>query len=151
MINEIAKQLSSIDSKNSSTYQDNASKTINKIDDLIRSTKKEVKKDMRFVVFHDAYQYFENRFNISVLGALTINPDIIPGAEQLAEIREVIEHEKVNCLFSEPQFNPAIIKSIAKDTNVKTGILDPLGAYLDKGNNLYFDLIRNISKSFKGC
>ena len=85
------------------------------------------------MVFHDAYQYFENRFGIKVLGALTVNPDVLPGAEQLSEIREVIEHEKVNCLFSEPQFNPAIIKSIAKDTKIKTGVLDPLGATLDKG------------------
>jgi len=75
----------------------------------------------------------------------------MPGAEQLSEIREVIEHEKVNCLFSEPQFNPAIIESIAKDTIVKIGVLDPLGASLDKGKDLYFDLIKNISNSFKGC
>jgi zinc transport system substrate-binding protein len=75
----------------------------------------------------------------------------MPGAEQLSKIRETIEHEKVNCLFSEPQYNPAIIKSIAKDTNVKIGILDPLGAELDKGKNLYFDLLKNMSTSFKGC
>ena len=106
---------------------------------------------MRFVVFHDAYQYFENRFDIQVLGALTVNTDVMPGAEQLSEIREVIEHKKVNCLFSEPQFNPSIIKSIAKDTSVKTGILDPLGANLDKGKDLYFDLLKNIAGSFKGC
>jgi zinc transport system substrate-binding protein len=102
-------------------------------------------------VFHDAYQYFENRFDIQVLGALTVNTDVMPGAEQLSKIREVIEHEKANCLFSEPQFNPAIIKSIAKDTNIKTGILDPLGAKLDKGKNLYFDLLNDMASSFKGC
>ena len=75
----------------------------------------------------------------------------MPGAEQLSEIREAIEHEKVNCLFSEPQFNPSIIKSIVKDTNVKIGILDPLGAELNKGKNLYFNLLKNMSSSFKGC
>ena len=102
-------------------------------------------------MFHDAYQYFEKRFGIQVLGALTVNTDVMPGAEQLSEIREVIEHEKVNCIFSEPQFNPSIIKSIAKDTKVKTGILDPLGAKLDKGKNLYFDLLNDMASSFKGC
>ena len=75
----------------------------------------------------------------------------MPGAEQLAEIREIIEHDKVSCVFSEPQFNPDIIKSIAKDTNVKTGVLDPLGANLKPGKDLYFNLIRNMSASFKGC
>ena len=151
IIKEITKQLVKLDSKNSSIYKSNSKKALSDIDKLVKDIKKDLNKNLRFVVFHDAYQYFENRFGIQVLGALTVNTDVMPGAEQLSEIREVIEHEKVNCLFSEPQFNPSIIKSIAKDTNVKTGILDPLGAKLDKGKNLYFDLLKNMASSFKGC
>ena len=147
----ITKELSELDSKNAPTYKKNSEKALSDLDKLIKQVKKGTDKDLRFVVFHDAYHYYEDRFGINLLGALTVNPDVLPGAEQLAEIREVIEHEKVNCIFSEPQFNPDIIKSIAKDTGVKTGVLDPLGANLDKGKNLYFDLIKNISSSFKGC
>jgi zinc transport system substrate-binding protein len=151
IVKEITNQLVQLDSKNSSIYKSNSKKALTEIDKLVKDIKKDLNKDLRFVVFHDAYQYFENRFDIKVLGALTVNMDVMPGAEQLSEIRETIEHEKVNCLFSEPQYNPAIIKSIAKDTNVKIGILDPLGAELDKGKNLYFDLLKNMSTSFKGC
>ena len=140
-----------MDKENSSTYKSNSKKAIKEIDMMVKEIKSEMNKDLKFVVFHDAYQYFENRFDISVLGALTVNTDVLPGAEQLSEIREVIEHENVNCIFSEPQFNPDIINAIAMDTNVKTGVLDPLGATLEPGKDLYFDLIKNISKSFKGC
>ena len=151
IVKEITKQLVQLDSKNSATYKANSKKALADIDKLTKNIKKDLSKDLRFVVFHDAYQYFEKRFGIQVLGALTVNTDVMPGAEQLSEIREVIEHEKVNCIFSEPQFNPSIIKSIAKDTKVKTGILDPLGAKLDKGKNLYFDLLNDMASSFKGC
>jgi zinc transport system substrate-binding protein len=151
MIKKITKLLSKMDKENSSTYKSNSKKAIKEIDMIVKEIKSEMNKDLKFVVFHDAYQYFENRFDISVLGALTVNTDVLPGAEQLSEIREVIEHENVNCIFSEPQFNPDIINAIAMDTNVKTGVLDPLGATLEPGKDLYFDLIRNISKSFKGC
>ena len=151
MVKLITKELSELDSKNAPTYKKNSEKALSDLDKLIKQVKKGTDKDLRFVVFHDAYHYYEDRFGINLLGALTVNPDVLPGAEQLAEIREVIEHEKVNCIFSEPQFNPDIIKSIAKDTGIKTGVLDPLGANLDKGKNLYFDLIKNISTSFKGC
>ena len=151
IVKEITKELIKLDSSNSSIYKSNSNKALAELDKLIKDIKNDLNKDLRFVVFHDAYQYFENRFGIQVLGALTINPDVKPGAEQLSEIREVIEHEKVNCLFSEPQFNPAIIKSIAKDTNVKIGILDPLGSKLDKGKNLYFSLLKDMTSSFKGC
>ena len=75
----------------------------------------------------------------------------MPGAKQLSEIREVIEHEKINCLFSEPQFNPSIAEMIAKDTGVKVVVLDPLGAKLNPGKNLYFDLIGDIAASFESC
>ena len=151
MVKLITKELSELDSKNAPTYKKNSEKALSDLDKLIKKVKKDTNKDLRFVAFHDAYHYYEDRFGINLLGALTVNPDVLPGAEQLAEIREVIEHEKVNCIFSEPQFNPDIIKSIAKDTGIKTGVLDPLGANLDKGKNLYFDLIKNISSSFKGC
>ena len=151
MIKKITKLLSKMDKENSSTYKSNSKKAIKEIDMMVKEIKSEMNKDLKFVVFHDAYQYFENRFDISVLGALTVNTDVLPGAEQLSEIREVIEHENVNCIFSEPQFNPDIINAISMDTNVKTGVLDPLGATLEPGKDLYFDLIRNISKSFKGC
>ena len=91
------------------------------------------------------------RFKVNIIGALTVNTDVLPGAEQLAEIREVIEHEKVTCVLSEPQFNPDIVETIAKDTNISSGVLDPLGATLDSGKTLYFDLIKNISLSIKNC
>ena len=151
IVKEIEKQLVKLDPDNSSKYKANSKKAQSELDNLTKNIKRDLKGNLRFVVFHDAYQYFENRFGIKVLGALTVNPDVLPGAEQLSEIREVIEHEKVNCLFSEPQFNPAIIKSIAKDTKIKTGVLDPLGATLDKGKGMYSELLQSMYASFKGC
>ena len=151
IVKKITNQLSKIDKDNASKYKANSKKVIKDLDGLIKEVKNEINKDASFVVFHDAYQYFEKRFGLSVIGALTVNPDVMPGAEQLSEIREVIEHEKAKCIFSEPQFNPNIINSIASDTGVKTGVLDPLGANIDKGKNMYFDLIKDMSNSLKGC
>jgi len=147
----MVKHLIENDEKNSSTYKNNLAKALKDIDKLIKDVKNELNKDISFIVFHDAYQYFENRFNVTVLGAFTVNTDVMPGAEQLSEIREIIEHDKVSCIFSEPQFNPDIINTVAKDMDIKTGVLDPLGATLDPGKGLYFKLIKNMSKSFKGC
>ena len=151
IVKKITNQLSKIDKDNASKYKANSKKVIKDLDGLIKEVKNEINKDASFVVFHDAYQYFEKRFGLSVIGALTVNPDVMPGAEQLSEIREVIEHEKAKCIFSEPQFNPNIINSIASDTGVKTGVLDPLGANIDKGKNMYFDLIKDMSNSLMGC
>ena len=151
ILNEMVEHLVENDEKNASTYKSNLDKALKDIDKLLKNVKSELNKDFKSIVFHDAYQYFEKRFNVNVLGAFTVNTDVLPGAEQLSEIREIIEHDKVSCVFSEPQFNPDIINAVAKDMNIKTGVLDPLGASLNPGKDLYFDLIKNMSKSFKGC
>ena len=151
ILSEMAEHLIEKDPNNASAYKTNLKKAHKALDNLTKKVKSELKGDFKSIVFHDAYQYFEKRFNVNILGAFTVNTDVLPGAEQLAEIREIIEHEKVTCVFSEPQFNPDIIKAVAKDTNIKTGVIDPLGATLDPGKDLYFDLIRNMYASFKGC
>ena len=147
----VTRELSELDPTNASTYKSNSAKALNEINQLISDAKSKINKDAKYVVFHDAYQYFEKRFGVEVIGALTVNPEVLPGAKQLAEIREVIEHENVNCLFSEPQFNPSIAETIAKDTGVKAAVLDPLGAELEPGKDLYFDLIGDIASSFESC
>ena len=151
ILNKMAEHLIENDTENASKYKNNLKKALKEIDTLTIQVMTELNKSVSSIVFHDAYQYFEKRFNVNILGAFTVNPDIMPGAEQLAEIREIIEHDKVACVFSEPQFNPDIINAVAKDMKIKTGVLDPLGATLDPGKNLYFDLIKNMSLSFKGC
>ena len=151
ILSEITEHLIENDSKNASTYKNNLDKALKDIDKLTMDVMTELNESTSSIVFHDAYQYFEKRFNIKILGAFTVNTDVMPGAEQLSEIREIIEHDKVKCIFSEPQFNPDIIKVVAKDMNIKTGVVDPLGATLNPGKDLYFDLIRNMSASFKGC
>ncbi len=151
IFNEMVEHLIENDEKNASTYKKNLKKAEKDLDKLLKRVKSDLNKDFKSIVFHDAYQYFEKRFGVNVLGAFTVNTDVMPGAEQLAEIREIIEHDKVSCIFSEPQFNPDIIKAVAKDMDIQTGVIDPLGATLDPGKDLYFDLIKNMSKSFKGC
>ena len=151
ILNEMVEHLIENDPTNEAKYKSNLDKALKEIDKLTIEVMTDLNNSVSSIVFHDAYQYFEKRFNVNILGAFTVNTDVMPGAEQLAEIREIIEHDKVACIFSEPQFNRDIINAVAKDMKIKTGVLDPLGATLDSGKDLYFKLIRNMSASFKGC
>ena len=151
ILNEMVEHLIENDPTNEAKYKSNLDKALKDIDTLTIEVMSDLSNSVSSIVFHDAYQYFEKRFNVNILGAFTVNTDVMPGAEQLAEIREIIEHDKVACIFSEPQFNRDIINAVAKDMKIKTGVLDPLGATLDSGKDLYFKLIRNMSASFKGC
>ena len=151
IVKEVANELATIDPKNSNFYKMNAKKTIEKLDILINQIDKSINKKASFVTFHDAYQYFEKRFGVEALGALTINTDIQPGAKQIAEIKDLVEDKNIKCIFSEPQFNPKLINMIAKSTGAKTGILDPLGSSFKPGENLYFNLINDLYENLNKC
>ena len=151
IVKEVANQLATLDSKNSDFYKENSKKTINKLDNLINKIDKSINKKASFVTFHDAYQYFEKRFGVEALGALTINTDIQPGAKQIEEIQHLVEDKNIKCIFSEPQFNPKLINMIAKSSGAKTGILDPLGSSYKPGQDLYFNLINDLYQNINKC
>ena len=151
MIHEIAHELGDLDPKNKEIYESNANKTLKSLDKLIKDVNSSISKDVSYIVFHDAYQYFEKRFGVSSAGALTLNPDVLPGAKQIADVQDLINDKNIKCIFSEPQYNPKIIETLASDMKITTGIMDPLGAYIDKGNTMYFDLIKQISNSINKC
>ena len=151
MLHEIAHELSDLDPDNASKYNKNADDAILAIDKMINVINASINKEAKFIVFHDAYQYFEKRFGISTAGALTLNTDVLPGAKQISEIQEVIEEKNIKCIFSEPQFNPKIIETIAKDTGIKTGVLDPLGSTYDANKEQYFKLIKDLGNKLQNC
>ena len=151
MVLEIAHELSDLDPNNKVKYENNANATIKSLDELVDSNKKILSKDISYVVFHDAYQYFEKRFGVIPAGALTLNPDVLPGAKQIADIQDVINDKGIKCIFSEPQYNPKIIETIGNDMKISTGVMDPLGAYIDAGPSMYSDLINQIANSIKDC
>ena len=151
MVLEISHELSEIDPDNASKYEQNANKTIASLNNLINEISNNIPKDASYIVFHDAYQYFENRFGVSSAGALTLNPDVLPGAKQIDAIQDLIQDENIKCIFSEPQYNPKIIETLAADMKISTGIMDPLGAFIDQGPEMYNQLILNIANPLKDC
>ncbi len=151
IVHEIAKTLSLKDPNNKNVYYSNAEKLNHSLNELIKKINLSINKDARFIVFHDAYQYFEKRFDVSSAGALILNEEALPSAKRVSEIHKIIKKQNINCIISEPQFNPNIIKSIAQDSSILTRSFDPLGSSFDTNKNLYFEMILSLSNSLKDC
>jgi zinc transport system substrate-binding protein len=103
-----------------------------RLDALIADVSSELEpvKGKGFIVFHDGYQYFENRFGITASGSITVSPEVMPGAERITEIRERVQELNAACVFAEPQFEPKLVSTVIEGTNARSGTLDPLGAAL---------------------
>ena len=153
IVHEIEEALVKADPKHASTYEANAHKMMEKLDALVAELREELEPvhEKGFIVFHDAYQYFEQRFDLAAIGSITVSPEVMPGAERVSELREKILELNATCIFSEPQFEPKLVETLVKGTGARTGMLDPLGATLPKGPDLYFQLIRNMASSLKTC
>jgi len=104
-----------------------------------------------FIVFHDAYQYFEKRYGLRAVGSVTLSPERRPGARRVREIRERIRGLGARCVFSEPQFPSAILATLLEGTNTRTGTLDPEGADLPAGPDAWFSLMRSLGASLVQC
>ena len=101
LVREIKSQLSSIDPVNAARYQSNAKKTEAKLDELVTEIEAELTglQGREFIAFHDAYQYFENRFGVRAVGTITVSPEVMPGAKRLKELREKVKNSKATCVF----------------------------------------------------
>ena len=153
LVHEIEEHLAEIDPSNAAKYEANAKAVMKKLDALTKEIEADLKpiRERGYVVFHDAYQYFEKRFGVSAVGSITVSPEVLPGAERVSELRDKVKSLNASCVFSEPQFEPKLVKTITENTDAGTGVLDPLGANIKDGPELYFTLIRNMAKSLKDC
>lgn len=153
MVHEIEEALAAADPENAARYEANAQALMARLDSLITEIDGELTpvRGKGFIVFHDAYRYFENRFGIAAAGSITISPEVMPGAERVAEIQAKVAELGAACVFAEPQFEPKLVATVVEGTPAKTGVLDPLGTEFDNGPDLYFALIRGMARSIKTC
>ncbi len=152
-VHTITHELEEADPANREKYEANEKRLFARLDALHEELKSTLAplKGMPYIVFHDAYQYMEKRYGLNAIGSVTLSPETKPGAARLVEIRKKVRDTKSICVFSEPQFEPKLVKVVMEGTGAGTGVLDPLGANIPAGEDAYFTLMRNMAKSLKGC
>lgn len=139
--------LAAIDPAHQSQYQDNAARLQQRLDQLHEQLKSRLApvRKIPYVVFHDAYQYFESAYELSAVGSLTIDPERKPGAKRIREIRQRIQTLQARCVFSEPQFEPRLVTTVTEGSDARSGVLDPIGAALPAGPEAYFLLLNALA------
>ncbi len=151
IINYISERLSNIDKENSAKYHDNAKKAINRIDQEVESISKELNnfKNQKYIVTHDAYQYFEKYFGLSSPSViLSIEEDSYMSVKSLIKLNKIMKEENIKCVFSNSSENPKILSN---NSNTKIIILDPVGSDLKPGKDAYLTVINNIAQNFQSC
>ncbi len=153
MARAIAATLAEADPANTATYEANLDALLHRLDHLTGEIAAQVApaRGVPFIVFHDGYRYFEDRFGLSAAGSIVVSPERKPGARRIAELRDKLHTLGVVCVFDEPQFDKRLVHTVIEGSEVKSGTVDPLGAAIEDGPELYFTLLHDMAASFTDC
>ena len=149
----IATALSKIDPTNSDIYFANATQAKADIDTVISELEETLAefRGTNFIVYHDAYQYFEKRFDVLAAGSISLGDVSDPSPARIAEVRKKVEELGITCVFSEPQFNSELVRTVSDRVSVKTRVIDPLGTQFTLGPDFYLNVLRGIAQSMASC
>ncbi|MEG3079894.1 zinc ABC transporter substrate-binding protein [Halomonas sp. 5021] len=152
-LDAIAQQLGELDPENADYYRDNAAKGRQALESLEQDIEERLatSESTRFIVFHDAYQYFEKAFDVTAAGAISIGDASSPSPARIEAIQTMVNEEDIHCVFSEPQFNPQIVDAVFGDTDTYIGVMDPLGVDLTPGPELYDALLNQMGDEIQHC
>lgn len=153
MVRQIVATLGESDPDRRADYARNGAALIERLDQLNQRLSMELQpiQDRPYIVFHDAYQYFERRYGLNAVGSVVLQPEQRPGARRVAEIQKRIRDLQARCVFSEPQFQPTLVETISVGSDARKGVLDPLGVELTGGPEAYFQLLKNLADSLREC
>ena len=153
LLDVISSTLAGLDPTHADTYRANAAQAKKAIAALTHELDVALQpiRGRPFIVFHDAYQYFEHRFNVDASGSVALGDASSPGPARIAVIRQKVQTLGAHCVFSEPQFRSKIITTVIEGTTARSATLDPLGATLKPGPELYSQLLRNLGENLLTC
>lgn len=149
MVTRIEKTLVRLAPERADTYRANAEKLrqdLSALDHRLRARLDEVQ-SVPFVVYHDAYQYFDSRYGLNSVGSVTADPERRGGARHLSQLHQIIQDTQAQCLFTEPQFKNPVSEQLASDLGLHLAMLDPLGS---EGVS-YRTMLDNLASEFVRC
>jgi zinc transport system substrate-binding protein len=153
LVQHIRTVLIRLDGEYEDLYRENARLLIARLKKLDQELAAQLAplKGKRYLVFHDAYTHFEKRYGLKSAGFFRSTPGRLPGARHLVGLRRKIAEDQISCIFTEPEFIPAQVRAIVRETGLRTGVLDPLGSRLKPGPELYFQLMRHLAWNLRNC
>ncbi len=146
-------QLSDLDSEHAAIYQANGKRLQQALSELDQQLKQRLAavSQTPYLVLHDAYQYFEQRYGLMPIGAIMIGAENKPGARRMTQVRQRVKAEHARCVFNEPQFPSKLIQIVTEGSSLKSATLDPMGMGLEPGEALYFELMQRLGQDLVAC
>ncbi|NNL36212.1 MAG: zinc ABC transporter solute-binding protein [Silicimonas sp.] len=149
----IAETLSATDPVNADRYRANAADGGSEIAKAAATVAERLGEpgQIRYLMYHDAMQYFENRFGLKPVGFVTAGDAAAPGPAGIEHLQKRVDEGGTECLLVEPQENDALVAAFAERTGMRIVRIDPLGLDLPVNADFYPALLASLADSFESC
>jgi ABC-type Zn uptake system ZnuABC Zn-binding protein ZnuA len=121
---KIATTLGEVDPAHHADYARNARAFEAKLDALTKSIAHEIAtipKDRRaMIVFHNAWQYYDDRFGLQTVGVIELSPGQEPSPRYIADLVHLAKDKHVRAVFAEPEYSPKLVQALAQSAGIAT-------------------------------
>ncbi|MEV7293946.1 metal ABC transporter substrate-binding protein [Streptomyces microflavus] len=124
----VGKSLEKADPDHAADYKKNTEALVGELNKLNTAYETGLKNTATktFITTHSAFGYLAERYGLTQQGIAGIDPEAEPSPARIQEIHTIAEKEKATTVFFETLASDRTAKTLAKDTGLKTGVLDPL-------------------------
>lgn len=130
----VGKSLEKADPDNAADYKKNTDALVKKLDGLNGKYQQGLKNTATktFITTHAAFGYLAERYGLDQEGIAGVDPESEPSPARIKDLQTIAEKDKVSTVFFETLASDKTAKTLAKDTGLKTDVLDPLEGITDK-------------------
>lgn len=149
----ITDRLVKLDPDNGDDYLSNLAAFIGAVEEQEELIRTELKSfsQAAYLVYHDAYRYFEEDYGIMHRDVVTQNPEVSPGIRQLTELDRLIATNKISCILVEPESNHRIVDRLANKHDLRIQLIDPMASDLLADGNSYVRFLGEVTNRIKNC
>ncbi len=125
--------------------------------EAVDDTREQIQRDLQrsepasYMVYHEAYQYFETEFGLVAGGALVHNPELEPGMREVIALRQQVEEVSPKCIILEPDASLALVDTLVQDPDIARISIDLLGYDIEVSSNAYEELLIRVADGFQSC
>ncbi|VVO26316.1 zinc ABC transporter substrate-binding protein [Pseudomonas fluorescens] len=150
---KMAADLSAADPDNAARYQSNLKAFDERLDALDLRLKKRLAgiEGKPYFVFHEAFDYFEDAYDLKHAGVFSVAAEVQPGAQHVAAMRTRLQEVGKTCVFSEPPLRPRLAETLVAGLPVKLAELDALGGYTPATAQGYEQVLEKLGNDLAGC
>lgn len=104
-----------------------------------------------YLVYHDAYRYWERDFHLHHTGQITLSSETDPGVKHLLGLQKLVREKHIACVVVQPGWNQGWLQKIYGEMSYTPVTIDPLGLDKSAPTSGYVNWVKSMCQRWLDC